>query len=34
MAAAKLMATLAEYLPAVLADQQGRAGRVIEGDVV
>jgi hypothetical protein len=33
-ASAKLMATLAEYIPAVLAEQSGRDGRVIEGDVV
>lgn len=33
-ASARLMATLAEYIPAVLAEQGGRAGRVIEGDVV
>jgi hypothetical protein len=33
-ASARLMATLAEYLPAVLAEQGGREGRVIEGDVV
>ncbi len=33
-ASAKLMATLAEYIPAVLAEQSGREGRVIEGDVV
>jgi hypothetical protein len=32
-ASARLMATLAEYIPAVLADQGGRAGRVIEGDL-
>jgi hypothetical protein len=33
-ASARLMATLAEYIPAVLAAQNGRDGRVIEGDVV
>ena len=33
-ASARLMATLAEYIPAVLAEQNGRDGRVIEGDVV
>ncbi len=33
-ASARLMATLAEYIPAVLAGQTGRDGRVIEGDVV
>lgn len=33
-ASARLMATLAEYIPAVLAAQSGREGRVIEGDVV
>jgi hypothetical protein len=33
-ASARLMATLAEYIPAVLAEQGGRGGRVIEGDVV
>jgi len=33
-ASARLMATLAEYIPAVLAEQGGREGRVIEGDVV
>ncbi len=33
-ASARLMATLAEYIPAVLAEQSGREGRVIEGDVV
>jgi hypothetical protein len=32
-ASARLMATLAEYIPAVLAEQNGRDGRVIEGDV-
>jgi hypothetical protein len=32
-ASARLMATLAEYLPSVLAEQNGRDGRVIEGDV-
>ena len=30
-ASARLMATLAEYIPAVLAEQNGRDGRVIEG---
>jgi hypothetical protein len=33
-ASARLMATLAEYIPAVLAQQNGQDGRVIEGDVV
>jgi hypothetical protein len=33
-ASARLMATLAEYIPAVLAEQGGRGGRVIECDVV
>jgi hypothetical protein len=33
-ASARLMATLAEYIPAVLAQQNGHDGRVIEGDVV
>lgn len=33
-ASARLMATLAEYIPAVLSQQGGREGRVIEGDVV
>jgi hypothetical protein len=33
-ASARLMATLAEYIPAVLSEQNGRDGRVIEGDVV
>jgi hypothetical protein len=33
-ASARLMAALAEYIPAVLAAQNGRDGRVIEGDVV
>lgn len=33
-ASARLMTTLAEYIPAVLAEQVGREGRVIEGDVV
>jgi hypothetical protein len=33
-ASARLMATLAEYIPAVLAEQNGRDGRVIEGDVI
>lgn len=31
-ASARLMAALAEYIPAVLAAQNGRDGRVIEGD--
>ena len=31
-ASARLMAALAEYIPAVLASQNGRDGRVIEGD--
>ncbi len=33
-ASARLMATLSEYIPVVLAGQSGRDGRVIEGDVV
>ena len=33
-ASARLMATLAEYIPIVLAGQSGSDGRVIEGDVV
>jgi hypothetical protein len=33
-ASARLMATLAEYIPAVLAEQRGGDGRVIEGDVL
>ena len=34
LASARLMATLAEYIPAVLASQSGPDGRVIEGDIV
>lgn len=33
-ASARLMATLADYIPTVLAEQNGREGRLIEGDVV
>lgn len=33
-ASARLMATLAEYIPVVLAEQNDRGGRVIPGDVV
>jgi hypothetical protein len=33
-ASARLMATLAEYIPVVLAEQNGRDGRIIEGDVL
>lgn len=32
-ASARLMATLAEYIPAVMGEQGGRTGKVIEGDV-
>jgi hypothetical protein len=32
-ASARLMATLAEYIPAILAEQGGRGDRVIEGDI-
>ena len=32
-ASARLMAALAEYIPAVLAEQNGRDGRVIQGDI-
>jgi hypothetical protein len=33
LAGARLLTALADYLPAVLAEQQGRAGRTIKGDV-